>query len=279
MAILAEFSREVVDAAVEGNFLSFMDKIETLPIAEVHRAKNIVSVVVPTVPHPVMNIVTQARFDGETDTSIRATMVRYTERDIPFLWQIEASTRPKNLGQRLEALGMQPLGQFPVMVVDLDTINETLAASEGYEIKHVTGAALLKAFGAVMQKGFQLPSNVIEAMLPLMYDESDAARVLSYVGFLNEEPVSAGTIIFGAGVAGFYNGTVVESARGKGIGTANALFRFAAAKERGYRIGFMISGGNAYNLYKRLGFKDYTPIERYLWMPSPPHVDSSGSNM
>ena len=40
------------------------------------------------------------------------------------------------------------------------------------------------------------------------------------------------------------------------------------ARERGYRVGVLESSELGYNVYKRLGFKDYGPIEQYLFMPT-----------
>lgn len=275
MTILTDFSADAIDAAVIANMLLSVDNAVKIPGAELYKGDDMVRAVVPSVPSPMLNLVAKTRFDGNIDDKIKEAMAVFTKRNIPFLWQIEPSTQPDNLGDRLIEHGMQFLGENPVLVVDTDSINEAPKLPQGYEIKHVSNDDLLGTFGDIFGIGFQIPSFVVDTMLLMYKDYAPDTNLINYIGYLDGEAVSVGTIIFGAGVAGFYSGTVLESARGKGIGTANALHRIAVAKERGYRIGFMVSGGNAYNLYKRLGFKDYTPLERYMWMPEQPGDDVS----
>lgn len=267
MSILTDFSEDAVNAATEANFLFFVDELEKIDGAEVYQGDDMIRMVMPSVPHPIVNMVTRTRLSSDIDDSIKNAMAVYTDRNIPFLWQIEPTSTPDNLGEKLAEHGMQALGKNEVLVVDLETVTETAYAPDGYEIKQVLDDETLNAFGQVLAAGFELPQMVLDVMLPLTFRTDPDANIASYVGFLDGEPVSAGTVIYAAGIAGFYNGTVLESARGKEIGTANALHRVQVARNRGYKIGFMFSGGNAYNLYTRLGFKDYPPLERYLWMP------------
>lgn len=275
MTILTDFSADAIDAAVIANMLLSVDNAVKIPGAELYKGDDMIRAVVPSVPSPFMNLVAKTRINGNIDDKIKETMAVFTERNIPFLWQIEHSTQPDNLGDRLIEHGMQFLGENPVLVVDTDSFNEAPQLPEGYEIKHVSNDDLLGTFGDIFGIGFQVPSFVVDTMLLMYKDYTPDANLINYIGYLDGEAVSVGTILFGAGVAGFYSGTVLESARGKGIGTVNALHRVAVAKERGYRIAFMVSGGNAYNLYKRLGFKDYTPLERYIWMPEQVADDES----
>lgn len=258
MSILADFSTETVDAAVEVNFLSFVDALKQLDGGELYTGDDMIRVVFPDIPHPLMNMVMQTRLEADVDSAIQSAMEVYTERNIPFLWQIEPSTRPADLGEKL--LGMQALGEFPVVVADLDAITEASNTPDNFQIRRVSNDELLRAYSKPLKEGFQLPDFVVDPFIQILslMDLSQESNVQSCVGFLDGEPVSAGSTIYRGGVAGFYNGTVLESVRGKGIGTANVLHRIEAARQRGYRAGFMISAGNAYNLYKRFGFKDYT---------------------
>lgn len=268
MGVLTDFSSEAVDAAVTSNFLYFIDEIGEIPDAEIYRGKDLIRVMVPSVPHPLFNMVARTRLDDNLERIITETMAVYTERNIPFLWQLDSDSRPVNLGDKLVEQGMQALSKNAVLVADLDVVTEAANAPDGYEIKRVEDDESLRAFGEVFGAGFQLPQMVLAVMLKIIHRTEPQANIMNFVGFLDGVPVSAGSTLYAAGVAGFYNGTVLETARGKGIGTANALYRLQAARERGYRLGFMISGGNAYNLYRRLGFKEYAPLQRYMWMPA-----------
>lgn len=270
MTVLTDFSSEAIDNAVEKNFLYAMNEFKELEGIEYYTGNDMTRIVCPDVPHPMVNMIMQTHLDGDINATIQQAMATYTSRNIPFLWQIEASTHPANLGDKLIENGIQSLGASPILVADLDSMSEQMKPRSDFEIRRVSNTNLLKASNDLMQEGFALPKVVTdkfdEVFQLVGFDEG--ASIQSYVGFLNGEPVSNGSIFYFGGVAGFYNGMVLESARNKGIGTANALHRINEAKAKGYRIGFMVSGGNAYNLYKRLGFKDYSPWQRYVWMPA-----------
>lgn len=268
MTILTDFSTEAVDAAAEANWLSFAEMLKMLDGGEVYIGDDMIRWMFSNFPHPLFNMVTCCRLDTDVDNVIEATMERYTSRNLAFLWEVVSSTKPADLGEQLVAHGMQSIGEFPVLAIELDTITVQANVPGNFRIERVSNEELVQAFNKPMQRGFDLPDFAMDAFNPLMKEGfSEDGAFQNYVGFLDDEPVSASSTLYGAGVAGFYNGTVLDTARGKGIGTANALHRINEAKKRGYRIGFMISGGNAYNLYKRLGFTDFTPWERYIWMP------------
>ncbi|MCI0713254.1 MAG: GNAT family N-acetyltransferase [Chloroflexi bacterium] len=268
MTVLTDFSTEAVDAAAESNWKIFVEMLKSLDGGEVHIGDDLTHWIFPTLPHPLFNMVTGARLDTDVDDVIKATMERYISRNLALLWEIEPSNRPADLGERLVAHGMHALGQFPILAIDLSLITTTMDAPKNFHIERVSNEELLQAFRKAFQPGFEFPDFAMDAFDPLMREGfREDAIIQNYVGFLDGEPVSASSTLYGGGIAGFYNGTVLESARGMGIGTANTVHRIHEAKKRGYRIGFMISGGNAYNLYKRLGFKDCTPWQRYIWMP------------
>ena len=74
-------------------------------------------------------------------------------------------------------------------------------------------------------------------------------------------------VFYEAGVAGIYNVTTLEQARGKGIGTAITLAPLNEAKNLGYQIGILQSSDMALNMYKQMGFKEYCQMEWYIWQP------------
>ena len=275
MSILTDFSEDAVNAAVEANFLSFIDELVKYEDTELYRKDDMIRIAIPSCPHPLVNMITRTRLSSDADRAIQDAMATYTTRKLPFLWQIEPASTPDNLGEKLAEHGMQSLGKNEVLVADLEAITITSDVPKGYEIKQVVDDELLTAFGNVLREGFQLPQMVLDVMLPMIHRTDLQANVANYVGLLEGKPVAVGTVIYEAGIAGFYNGTVLESARNRGIGTANALHRMQVAKERGHRICFMISGGNAFNLYARLGFTQFFEFERYLWMPPQDKADVS----
>jgi hypothetical protein len=270
MNIVTDFSIESIDKAVEENFYQYFDEWQDLYGDMIIKDNNMTRVMFPNIPHPLMNIIFRCHLTDNIESTIQNTISLYAKNSLPFLWQIEPSSHPTNLGQRLAEHGLQSLGNSPVLAIDTGAITEKSNSPDNFEIRRVSTKGLLDDFQTVWGLGFQVPDFVVDPLtnmlLSLGFDKQN--KIQNYVGFLNDEPVSVGTTFYGGGVAGLYNGTVLESARGKGIGTANTLHRIYEAKSQGYIYAFMVSAGNAYNLYKRLGFKDFTAWERFLWTPT-----------
>jgi predicted N-acetyltransferase YhbS len=62
---------------------------------------------------------------------------------------------------------------------------------------------------------------------------------------------------------------VIPEAQRRGIGSALTIEELKDAMALGYNIGVLRSSEMGYQVYSRLGFKDYCIIERYVWVSGP----------
>lgn len=82
-------------------------------------------------------------------------------------------------------------------------------------------------------------------------------------------PVGSGVVAFAGGVAGMYSMTVLPAARGRGIGSALVAWRLRAAHQRGARLAFLYSAGDAAPLWARAGLRSVAE-RRLLVRPAAP---------
>ncbi len=81
---------------------------------------------------------------------------------------------------------------------------------------------------------------------------------------MNDEPVTASTLLLTDGMAGIYDVSSIPSARGKGFGRAITLASLVEAQARGYRYVCLQATQMGFPLYKRIGFKEQYRERKYL---------------
>jgi predicted acetyltransferase len=69
----------------------------------------------------------------------------------------------------------------------------------------------------------------------------------------------------GAGVAGLTAVATKEAVRRRGVGTAMTLAALRDGRALGYRAGVLWATEMGAHLYRRLGFRPYCTVSRYLW--------------
>jgi len=202
----------------------------------------------------------------EADAAIKEKVRYFKSRRTPMMWWTGPVSSPDNLGRLLLANNFNHAGEQPGMAVDLQTINRNLPRPRGLSIVTVENEADLKTWLNIVKKGFELPTAAAEALfehfLNMGFDNLDTQR--NYVGRLNNEPVASATLFLGAGVAGLYYVATLPQARQKGIAAAMTLAACLEARDMSYRVGVLQSSPMAVSIYRRLGFKQYCSLGRYV---------------
>ena len=185
----------------------------------------------------------------------------FEKRQVPFLWMIGPSSSPKNLGELLIKNGFI-LDKQPGMAYNLKILGAEKELLNKVEIIKVGNVETLKVWNDICLTGFSLPKELISDFfcnalsIMLLNDTPSASAFLAYY---EGNPVASSFVFYEAGVAGIYNVTTLEEARGKGIGTAITLAPLNEAKKLGYEIAILHSS--------EMGFKEYCTIESYVWQP------------
>ncbi len=227
------------------------------------------------IPSPVFNGVFRAQLDeDQLDAKIEDAMAVFKAIGAPMTWWTGPATRPADLGKHLQEHGLQHEYDFAGMAIDLLTLGDAQPPAR-LAIEPVRSAQSLRRWCDVLTRGFGMPALVGDAYLD-MFVRTGLGEELPwrwYLGLLEGEPVATSMLALSAGVAGIYYVATLPEARGRGIGTAMSLRPLLDAREMGYRAGILRSSEMGAGVYRRLGFREYCKIGRYVWSggrPPPP---------
>jgi ribosomal protein S18 acetylase RimI-like enzyme len=268
--ILHDTTPAALTAAIEDNLFAFFAQFRHLPGAEYEDRPDRIRLLTG-IPFPMFNAVLRARLAPATlEASISATLAPFAARHLPMLWWIGPATRPAGLGARLQARGMVRSGDSTGMACDLRDLPPPVVPP-GLAITRVHNAEGLAAWMEPVARTFDLPPFATAAMRDFCEHVGfgPAASFQHYLARVDGTPVAGASLCLGAGVAGLYNVATVPEGRGQGIATALVLAALHAARAGGYRVGILQSTRMGLNLYRRLGFAEYSTIAHYLGPPVP----------
>jgi GNAT superfamily N-acetyltransferase len=257
---------------VEANLFALFRAMATVPGGTLRQGPNLARHAAPPMS-PMFTGVWGARLGpGEVDRAIADTLAELAAAEVPFaFWWTGPSTRPADLGRRLEAHGLEPLEvDAPGMVATIADLD--LAALErapaGLEITPARDDADLEDFVEAFARGYEMPDWAARA-----WAEATAAAGLErapwriHVGRLDGRPVASAIAVPGGGAVGLYGVATVPEARGRGIGAAMTLAPLVEAAAAGHRHAALFSSDMGLPLYRRLGFTEPgVSISRYLWL-------------
>ncbi len=135
---VSNFSRQALVTAIEASNVSrFYSLFGRLPGAEVHEDPELLWVM-SGVPNALFNAVLRSQLPaGEVDGKIGAILAPFARRRVPMYWYTGPSTRPLDLGRRLEVHGLSHVENAPGMAVDLRAPREDPSAPTGLVIQQV----------------------------------------------------------------------------------------------------------------------------------------------
>jgi GNAT superfamily N-acetyltransferase len=266
--ILQNPSEPALIAAIEANLFEFYAAWGRWPRIEVHDDPDLLWGI-SGITFPLFNFAVRANFaDGDVNQGIEAAIARCKSGGVPMLWWTGPATRPPNLGEKLLAHGFTHAAEAPGMAADLNALNYK-STLPGLVIKHVLDTETAQVWSHTLALGFDMPSFLEEAILDsfTVFGLEANLPLRHYLALLDGEPVATTSLALGAGVAGIYNVATVASARGRGIGRAITAAALYAARAEGYQAAILHSSDMGFNVYRRLGFKEYCKIHQYIWSP------------
>jgi GNAT superfamily N-acetyltransferase len=267
--ILRELSSQALAEASEANQVAFFRHFGLLSSIDIHDGPEMLWFITG-ISHSLMNGIAGARLaPGEMDTTIAETVSRFKSTGLPFIWWTGPFSQPEDLGTHLEAHGLARTGDMPGMAVDLDAIDESVLWPPDLVIERVMDMKLLKQWADDLA---WMPAPGREALVELTValGLDDVSPLRHYVGVMNGRIVAHSTLLLGAGVAGIYIVGTIPEARRQGIGAAMTLRPLLDAREMGYRAGVLQSSAMGYNVYRKLGFREYCRIGLYTLPPESP---------
>ena len=271
ISILKNPNQSKIEHAIEFNLYKLVRSMSTIDLEDmVYEETDEFFRYSTGIPFFLFNAVIESHIPSEVVIQkIKENITFFEKRQVPFLWVIGPSSSPKNMGELLIKNGFA-LDKQPGMAYNLKILDAEREALNKVEIIKVENVETLKAWNDVVLTGFALPKDLLSDFFykafsfKLLNDTPSASGFLAYY---EGNPVASSLVCYEAGVAGIYNVTTLEGARGKGIGTAITLAPLIEAKKLGYEIAILQSSEMALSMYKQMGFKEYCQIEWYVWQP------------
>lgn len=267
--ILTDLSRRALVEAIVMNQAEYFACYRVWSRAQVHEGPELVWSIT-NVPFPAFNGIVGAQLSpAQADAEIAAAIARGRQRNVPVFWAVGPGAQPDDLRQRLVTNGFKRQEEAPGMAIDLTTLGKPPALTPGSTIERVCDRDTMQQFGRVLAACFNFPArlaaDLADAYAAVGFAEDGLVR--HYLARINRQPVATATVIFSAGVAGLYNIGTVPDARRLGIGSAVTLAPLRTAAGLGYRAGVLHASAMGYSMYRRLGFRAYCQIGRFLWKP------------
>jgi GNAT superfamily N-acetyltransferase len=219
-------------------------------------------------PFHLANGIVSARFpEDRLERILDERLQQLVVKEVPMAWLIGPSTRPVDLGRRLQEHGWMLGDEAPGMAIDLQTLNESFPTPPLLTIQRIHDAETLRTRLRVMTVGSGIPEEGLAVLLEIVskLGFTDDPSLHFYLGMLEDKPVATSLLYLGGGVAGIYNVTTLPEARHQGIGSALTEAPLLQSRTLGYRIGILQSSPMGLQLYRHLGFREYCTFQVYFW--------------
>jgi len=253
-------------AAEAANRAEMLAYVGTGSCLESYRAANI-SWVITGVPSPEYNGVIWPRLSDEEADQLGAILVdRFRLHQLPAVWLFDAGAQPKNLGERLSALGCERLVDglaFGAAIVDA---TRRLRVLPQLDVERVTTSEDLSLWMDIWTECTGAPRTPRESLYAsLGLKRFEPLR--HYLARLDGRPVGVSQLFLGQRAAGVHEVAVREDFRRLGIGSALVQSPLIEARTLGYELAVARSTPEVQPLFEALGFsEDATPFPEYrLW--------------
>jgi ribosomal protein S18 acetylase RimI-like enzyme len=249
-----DFSAKGKPAQVQENMIEYMRLFANLPgMVMVDDAETFWFISQKSAPG---NIVLRARWPAECIEERIDELFTHIGRHIDQIdWMVFPGDRPSDLGRRLEARGMPGGRGGNWLWADLTSLGSAPKVPGRFHIQQVRDDHRLAEWVDVSEAGFGVE-------LGCFYDAyarhgyGSEAFSLHYIGYLDNIPVTSGTLLDAGGCASIYDVSTPPAFRRQGLGGALTHALMSEIRRRGYNNTWIWSSNMAKSLYLRLGYVD-----------------------
>lgn len=248
---------------IQANLIAYMSLFAGLP--NVKMVDDDVYWLISHKPAPG-NVILRANWQpDETDAKIDALFTQIGQHLDNIGWFVFPHDQPTDLGTRLEARGMVGGRGGNWLWIDLARLGDQPAVSSKFRIEQVHDDAQMATWTHLSELGFG-------GELSIFYDAyarhgygSDAYS-LHYIGYLDDTPVTTGTLLDAGGTATIYDLSTPPNFRGQGFGGALTYALMREIRDRGYADTWIWASNMAKSLYESLGYVDADfGLREYAW--------------
>ena len=243
------------------------------------RYRTILGGIFETMPHwmrgfsglqlPTFNIFQPLTPAGLDDDLLADTAAFFSSQEVLYAVELVHDQLPEG-PDFLDQRRYQSLPPQPAMFLqNFPTHNDIQLAPE-VNVERVQTVPSLTAFCTLLHQVFDFPLEDVIKLSPVAHLEKEAQNIIRhYLAFVDEQPVSAGTMICLENVLSIWNVCTVDQYRNQGVATTLLHQMLKDAVENGCCQAMLYSTPQAYHLFNKLGFEIYTQRQWFL----PPGLD------
>ena len=201
--------------------------------------------------------------DEEIDKEIQTVKRFFSERNVPWIWWLGPNTQPKDMLQRLSALGLTGHSPLPAMALALSAREK--AINPDVLVWQAKKRSDLEAASQIRRSIFELSSDIFFSYFEDMAEEwlQNASARLYLARYKDGPPASIGALILGNSYPGVYAMTTLPEWERKGLGSAILERILREAENDGHSMIFLTASPKGYPLYQKFGFEhifDYQEV-------------------
>lgn len=213
---------------------------------------------------PNFNIFLPRNQAGLSDDILADTAAFFMDRQVYYSVELVHDRFPEG-PDYLDQRGYQSLPPQPAMV--LQEFKNPVKTNPVVEVEAVKTVPSLTAFCTLLHRVFDFPLVDMVKLAPVNHLKSETIQ--HYLAFVDEQPVSAGTLVCAGDAASLWNVCTADEFRQQGVATTLVHRMLDDARKKGCRLGMLYSTPQAYQLFGKFGFEIYTQRQWFL----PPGID------
>lgn len=207
--------------------------------------------------------------EEEADQRIAKTVATYRALNLPLMWMLSPSTRPKNLSERLLAHGFRHLVDVRGMVARVGDIlkKSQLTTNDAIRIE-VVNESNIEEWLAIYARGWNVNEEAKDAVRKEMHTRfaQNADKSIDILARYEGRPCGSASLAIFDNLGLFMNGFVDPEVRQRGIFRAMVVARAAILQGRSIPHAVIHAlAHSAAPLMCRMGFEDICAMSAYTY--------------
>jgi ribosomal protein S18 acetylase RimI-like enzyme len=262
---VSSFNIEALIHEIEFNFWETWSNFGLAPGCALHDEGDALwfETPIPIIPY---NVILKFQVERNINQKIDEIISHYTRRKVSFLWVVQPSSVPLDIGDRLQSRGLQHIEIIPCMARDLANLPQVPSLPDDVEVREAIEESDINKFQELTAWRWGVPSDYrqqLQSIFESFKIGKPGAKAHMWVAWRDGVPISKAGSYYGDGSVGIYGVATKPEERGQGLASVLMVETMEAARQAGQKLAVLHSSPLAENLYKRLGFVTVTEFHLY----------------